>query len=92
MHQAKGWNGKRSLCCLLMREMFPSKKTVEEQGDSEERRLFYVAVTRAEDRSTLCTDGAPAARWRDPLLDPSRFIEEIPDEFLVEEKGFSRDV
>ena len=89
VHQAKGLEWKAVFVLFVNEEMFPSRKTVEEQGDSEERRLFYVAVTRAEDRLYLC---APMVRrQRDggiQFLDPSRFIEEIPDEFLVEEKGF----
>ncbi len=89
VHQAKGLEWKAVFVLFVNEEMFPSKKTVEEQGDSEERRLFYVAVTRAEDHLYLC---APMVRrQRDggiQFLDPSRFIEEIPDEFLVEEKGF----
>ena len=70
-------------------EMFPSKKTVEEQGDAEERRLFYVAVTRAEDMLFLLTP--MVRRQRDGgiiFLDSSRFVEEIPDEYLLKEKGF----
>ena len=89
VHQAKGLEWKAVFVLFVNEEMFPSKKTVEEQGDSEERRLFYVAVTRAEDYLYLC---APMVRrQRDggiQFLDPSRFIEEIPDAFLVEEKGF----
>jgi DNA helicase-2/ATP-dependent DNA helicase PcrA len=89
VHQAKGLEWKTVFVLFVNEEMFPSRKTVEEQGDSEERRLFYVAVTRAEDRLYLC---APMVRrQRDggiQFLDPSRFIEEIPDELLEEEKGF----
>ncbi len=33
--------------------MFPSKKSIEESGDAEERRLFYFALTRAEDELFL---------------------------------------
>ena len=89
VHQAKGLEWKAVFVLFVNEEMFPSRKTVEEQGDSEERRLFYVAITRAEDRLYIC---APMVRrQRDggiQFLDPSRFLEEIPDEFLLEEKGF----
>jgi DNA helicase-2/ATP-dependent DNA helicase PcrA len=54
VHQAKGLEWKAVFVLFVNEEMFPSRKTVEEQGDSEERRLFYVAVTRAEDRLYLC--------------------------------------
>ena len=89
VHQAKGLEWKAVFVLFVNEEMFPSKKTVEEQGDSEERRLFYVALTRAEDHLYLC---APMVRrQRDGgiiFLDPSRFIEEIPDALLEEERGF----
>jgi DNA helicase-2/ATP-dependent DNA helicase PcrA len=48
----------------------------------EERRLFYVAVTRARKKLWLTH---AAARYRFGQLqqnDPSRFIEEIPDDYL----------
>ena len=69
--------------------MFPSKKTVEEQGDAEERRLFYVAITRAEDLLFLMMP--IVRRQRDGgiiFLEKSRFIQEIPDKHLTNEKGF----
>ena len=40
----------KAVLFFVNEEMFPSRKTIEDQGDSEERRLFYVAITRAEDR------------------------------------------
>jgi len=89
VHQAKGLEWKVVYILFVNEEMFPSKKTVEEQGDAEERRLFYVAVTRAEDMLFLLTP--MVRRQRDGgiiFLDPSRFVEEIPDEYLLKEKGF----
>ena len=46
VHQAKGLEWKVVYILFVNEEMFPSKKTIEEQGDAEERRVFYVAVTR----------------------------------------------
>ncbi|MCK5676045.1 MAG: ATP-dependent helicase, partial [Verrucomicrobia bacterium] len=46
IHQAKGLEWKAVFVLFLNEDMFPSKKAIEESGDSEERRLFYVAVTR----------------------------------------------
>jgi len=50
-------------------------------GLEEERRLFYVASTRAKDQLTLChplrtTD----IRRRELILKPSRFLLEIPEQ------------
>ncbi len=79
VHQAKGLEWEVVFVLFLNEEMFPSKKSVEEHGDEEERRIFYVAVTRAENALFLC---APMVRrQRDGgiiFLKPSRFLEEIP--------------
>jgi len=74
---------------FLCESMFPGQKAIEESGDSEERRLFYVAVTRAEDHLFLCSP--EVRRQRDGgiiFLDPSRFICEIPEHLLQKDNGF----
>jgi len=85
VHQAKGLEFKAVFVLFLCEEMFPAQKALEESGDQEERRLFYVAVTRAEDRLLLC---APQMRrQRDGgviFLEPSRFLQEMPDGLLEE--------
>jgi len=89
IHQAKGLEWKAVFVLFLNEDMFPGKKAVEESGDAEERRLFYVAVTRAEDELFLCT--SMVRRQRDGgmiFLDPSRFIDEIPEELLIGDRGF----
>ncbi|MDF7806565.1 ATP-dependent helicase [Pontiellaceae bacterium B12219] len=90
VHQAKGLEWKAVFILFACEDMFPSKKAAEESGDAEERRLFYVAVTRAEDELFIC---APMVRrQRDGgiiFLDPSRFIAEIPEDKLDEVSGFS---
>ena len=88
IHQAKGLEWKAVFVLFLNEDMFPSKKATEESGDSEERRLFYVAVTRAEDELFLCSP--MVRRQRDGgmiFLDPSRFLEEIPED-LLQDGGF----
>lgn len=89
IHQAKGLEFKVVFVLFLCESMFPGQKAVEESGDSEERRLFYVAVTRAEDRLFLCSP--EVRRQRDGgiiFLEPSRFISEIPPHLLQRDQGF----
>jgi len=89
IHQAKGLEWKAVFILFANEEMFPSKKAIEESGDAEERRLFYVAVTRAEDELFLCSP--MVRRQRDGgmiFLDPSRFLSEIPEELLQVGNGF----
>ncbi len=89
VHQAKGLEWKAVFILFVNEDMFPSKKSIEESGDAEERRLFYVAVTRAEDELFLCSP--MVRRQRDGgmiFLDPSRFLAEIPEDLLQNDGGF----
>lgn len=89
VHQAKGLEWQAVFILFVNEDMFPNKKAVEDVGDSEERRLFYVAVTRAKDELFLCSP--MVRRQRDGgmiFLDPSRFLEEIPEDLLQEDGGF----
>ncbi len=89
IHQAKGLEFKVVFVLFLCETMFPGTKSIEETGDAEERRLFYVAVTRAEDRLYLCSP--EVRRQRDGgiiFLEPSRFINEIPQQLMKKDRGF----
>ena len=64
-------------------DLFPSAMSMNTRSElEEERRLFYVAITRAEKQAYL-TYTLSRYRWG-KLIDaePSRFIEEIDDEFV----------
>jgi DNA helicase-2/ATP-dependent DNA helicase PcrA len=84
VHQAKGLEYGVVFIIGLAEGMFPLRRAVEEGDLDEERRLFYVAVTRAKDELYLCcpmvsTRGGPSA-----LLAPSRFLTEIPTDLYQE--------
>jgi DNA helicase-2/ATP-dependent DNA helicase PcrA len=72
--------------------MFPSSKAVESSSDdSEERRLFYVAVTRAKDELVIASPSMRVMRDGSTFFcKPSRFVKEIPRSLLKEHYGFSR--
>jgi len=82
IHSAKGLEFKHVFLTGLEEELFPSKFSVATLSElEEERRLFYVAITRAE--KSLCISYARTRyRWGQ-LSDclPSRFIRDIPIEF-----------
>ena len=89
VHQAKGLEWPVVFVIWVAEGMFPSGRTLGEAGDdAEERRLFYVAVTRAKDELCLC---APEMRrTRDGgvfFCKPSRFIKELPKGLLRESYG-----
>ncbi|MCP4896974.1 MAG: ATP-dependent helicase [bacterium] len=77
-HQAKGLEWSAVFLAWLAEGRFPSSRAEDEE---EERRLFYVAVTRARDFLFLVRPLIARDRYRvDVLLDPSRFLLELPDE------------
>ena len=79
VHQAKGLEWKAVFVLWMVHGMFPSSRAAEEPGMmSEERRLFYVAVTRAKDYLWLCSPQMRRSASGDIQLCPvSPFIEEI---------------
>ncbi|MBI2441828.1 MAG: ATP-dependent helicase [Lentisphaerae bacterium] len=88
VHQAKGLEWNVVFVLWLADGLFPSSRAMLESGeDAEERRLFYVAVTRAKDELFLC---APAMRRAlnggIQFLEPSRFVKELPPDCLRQEK------
>ena len=87
VHQAKGLEWSAVVLLWVTENMFPLARTMNESsaGEAEERRLFYVAITRAKDDLCLCVP--EVRRTRDggvQYLAPSRFLTEIP-RGLVEE-------
>ncbi|MEX1310689.1 MAG: ATP-dependent helicase [Candidatus Sulfomarinibacteraceae bacterium] len=76
-HQAKGLEWRVVFVVWLAEGRFPSARA---EDIEEERRLFYVAVTRARDRLFLIRPELARDRYRvDVLLDPSRFLSELPE-------------
>lgn len=94
IHQAKGLEWDTVFIIHLADSFFPNKRAMgEEGGIEEERRLFYVAVTRAKQRLFLCY---PVTAGYDALMfnQPSLFIEELSPRLMerieVREEGASR--
>ena len=84
VHQAKGMEWPVVLVPWLSDGMFPSAKATEENRMDEERRLFYVVVTRAKDQLYLFS---PQTRKMADggmfPVDPSIFVKEIPPELVI---------
>jgi len=75
VHASKGLEFKEVYIVDLMEKRFPNIKLSKPAGGiEEERRLFYVAVTRAKDRLFLCL--AKHDRIRNMSYEPSRFLKE----------------
>ncbi len=79
IHQAKGLEWSYVFLIWCADGMIPLQRALKEQGgEEEERRLFYVAVTRAKDQLYLSFPVIDYTRSAGALtLSPSRFIREI---------------
>src|SRR5699024_11131794 len=83
IHLAKGLEFPYVYIVGLEEDLFPSAMSMNTRSElEEERRLFYVALTRAEQRAYL-TYTQSRYRWG-KLIDaePSRFIDEIDEHYL----------
>ncbi len=93
IHQAKGLEWKAVFIIWCAEGRFPNPKALEEGDLEEERRLFYVAATRAMDELYLCY---PLLTFDKQvghvIMRPSRFIGELHrgdyEEWQISEQGF----
>ncbi|HRZ98328.1 MAG TPA: exodeoxyribonuclease V subunit gamma, partial [Paludibacter sp.] len=83
VHAAKGLEFRAVFIVGMEEDLFPSSYTIGSERElEEERRLFYVAITRAEER---CFISYAKSRFRNGKVNfsnPSRFIKDIDAQFL----------
>ena len=78
VHQSKGLEYDAVFVIGLADGMFPGRRAIEDGDVEEERRLFYVAVTRAKNELYLCYPKiASRAGPGGLMLNPSRFLTEL---------------
>lgn len=96
VHNAKGLEFDYVFVASLNEAVFPSKKAINELNVEEERRLMYVAMTRAKKQLFLSEAGGFLQNFQDPKAKvqrlPSRFLAEISSEEKVELGGVSESV
>lgn len=84
-HGAKGLEFRRVSLVGIEEDLIPHKRAVDEGGDAavdEERRLFYVAMTRAMDELLLTRPRVRRRYGKDIETVESRFAQEIPEELV----------
>jgi DNA helicase-2/ATP-dependent DNA helicase PcrA len=83
IHSAKGLEFNNVYVAGVEEYLLPSRLSLDSAKDlEEERRLFYVAVTRARKRVTI-TYSQSRYKWGTPVdCSPSRFIKEIDDKYV----------
>ena len=93
IHAAKGLEFPNVFVIGFSEGIFPSAKTIEERkkmGLEEERRLCYVAITRAEKRLFLLDSEGYNQNGKQKL--PSRFLKEIGEENYIRVGNISREL
>jgi len=90
IHSAKGLEFKNVFIVGLEEDLFPSQMMLGSRDDlEEERRLFYVAITRAEHKLIISYAESRYQFGRLKSCEPSRFLKEIDESFLKMSKSFS---
>lgn len=90
IHMAKGLEFPYVFIVGLEENLFPSIMSLNSRSDlEEERRLFYVALTRSMKRATL-SYAETRYKWGNlTICEPSRFLEEINEKYLEQPKKSS---
>lgn len=92
IHSAKGLEFKHVFLAGLEEDLFPSAMSSGTQKElEEERRLFYVALTRAEE-SAMISYAKERYKWGTPTnCRPSRFIKEVDEKYLELPESFNEE-
>ena len=90
IHQAKGLEWDTVFVIHLLSPGFPNERAIKEpSGLEEERRLFYVAITRAQ-RKLYFTYPMSTGRETTVFEQPSQFLNEIDSELMDQDSNYVR--
>ncbi|MBP5344718.1 MAG: UvrD-helicase domain-containing protein [Bacteroidales bacterium] len=88
IHQAKGLEFKNVFVAGVEENLLPSDMSIDEPaGVEEERRLFYVAITRAEQNCFLSYATSRFRNGKSEACRPSRFLKDIDPRFIQQVNG-----
>jgi len=82
LHASKGLEFPHVFLIGMEEELLPHKQNLESPGLEEERRLAYVGITRAQHTLTMTYANKRRKYGEDMTCDPSRFLEELPEDSL----------
>ena len=84
VHASKGLEFRHVFVVGLEEELFPSSMAMGSQREiEEERRLLYVAITRAEETCTLSYAASRYRNGKPTATPPSRFLKDIDAQYLA---------
>ncbi|MGM9781966.1 MAG: ATP-dependent helicase [Paludibacteraceae bacterium] len=87
VHAAKGLEFKHIFIVGLEEDLFPSAMCETERDLEEERRLLYVAITRAKDDCVISYAKSRFRNGQTQFSNPSRFIDEIDEKYMLMPPG-----
>jgi DNA helicase-2/ATP-dependent DNA helicase PcrA len=94
LHSAKGLEFDAVFLVGLEEDMLPHRRAIEEHAQGteegaieEERRLFYVGMTRARHRLFISHANRRMLRGREESTIPSRFLDELPEECIERDES-----
>lgn len=83
LHNAKGLEFKEVFIVGVEENLLPSRNSISEPGGiEEERRLFYVGITRAMDKLTLTAAEARMTYGKTQAVQDSRFLSELDNRYI----------
>lgn len=90
LHAAKGLEFKQVFITGLDEGLLPHSRSKDDPEEmEEERRLFYVGLTRAKDHLYLLRARLRASYGSADYQEPSRFLQDIPAELVTQQGGHS---
>jgi DNA helicase-2/ATP-dependent DNA helicase PcrA len=89
IHAAKGLEFKHVFLVGLEQGIFPSERSDENKDDEEERRLMYVAITRAREVLHLSYAMMRTIFGQTNVTTPSEFLSDIPEEHIAQNTNSS---
>lgn len=85
LHAAKGLEFNNVLLVGLEEGILPSNQSISQENVEEERRLFYVGITRAQEKLLIMTSKYRNVFGKLDQQRPSRFLQEIPDNLALKQ-------
>ncbi|APC97588.1 UvrD-helicase domain-containing protein [Francisella frigiditurris] len=79
MHASKGLEFKKVYIMGMEEGILPHQQSIEDGSIEDERRLAYVAITRAKEKLTITLTKYRKKFGEKIITQPSRFLEELPD-------------
>jgi superfamily I DNA/RNA helicase len=92
IHSAKGLEYPFVFVAGVEEGLLPHDRSIKENSLEEERRLFYVAMTRAKRHLTLFEAHARVKHGRERMSVTSRFMKDIPAELITQHVYAARDM